>query len=234
MPTPSALELIAAAERLGRGEGTVAALLPWLAGQVRADAAAARFADWAQSTVVDEAIAAPVIPRAVFDELHALAGIEADWPVGNAGLLHVYGYLLSTVSTPYGLKRERWTSGAVARAFDLAPQTFAPWFAAPSTQLERILAAALPVLAAPRTPLLWIDERLGDELVRTVVIGGGGGALIYGTGSGQRLRLVTVFPFDVTREGWREALLEGAPRLRYNAVIEGHPTGVALESREVR
>ncbi|MEP6478376.1 MAG: amino acid deaminase [Rhodoglobus sp.] len=225
--TDRSAELTTAAESLGEGLGTIAGLVPWLADQVRADAAAGRFAAWGQSTVIDENIAAAVIPRAVFDELHDLAGLQADWPIGNAGLLHVYGYLLSTVQTPYGLKRERWTEGALATALGLDAAAFLPWRESPTT-LERVTAAALPILVAPVEPVLWLDDRApGGARVRTVVLPG---VLIYGIDD----RLVTIFPLDTTVEGWRGAILSGRPRLRYNAVIEGMRPGADLESRVVR
>ncbi|WP_411699700.1 amino acid deaminase [Conyzicola sp.] len=145
------------------------AVIPdWMAAQIVADAAAGRFARWGRSTVVDEGAGAPVLSRELFDELHEIAGLHgADiaWPVGNAGLLHVYGYLLSTAETPFGRKRDRWVDGGVARAFGLPADAFAPWFetpsAADSTPLERILALAEPFVADPADgdfTVLWIDE----------------------------------------------------------------------------
>ena len=46
----------------------------------------------------------------------AAAGLAAAFPVGNAGLLHVYGYWFSDEPTPYGFKRDRWVDGALAGA----------------------------------------------------------------------------------------------------------------------
>ncbi|CAN5205352.1 hypothetical protein BH11ACT4_BH11ACT4_01380 [soil metagenome] len=220
--------LAAARESLARGEGTVAGLVPWFAGQIEADAAAGRFAEWASSTVIDENTAATVVPRRVFDELHGIAGLPGEWPVGNAGLLHVYGYLLSAVPTPYGLKHERWTGGGLAVALGLEPTAFVPWLDAAETTLQRVTGAALPLLHSPAAPLLWIDDRTtAGELVRTIVIPG---ALAYGVGG----RLTTVFPVDTGAAGWERAILDGPPRLRYNAVAEGAAPGSPLESRRVR
>lgn len=81
----------------------VLAEIPWLGAAIDADARAGRFGRWGRSTVIDENVEAAVIPEALFAALHARAGLRAEWPVGNAGLVHVYGYLLSTVPTPYGL-----------------------------------------------------------------------------------------------------------------------------------
>ena len=137
----------------------------WLAEQIEADAAADRFSRWGRSTVVDENTRSPVISEALFVELHRIVGLDAVWPIGNAGLLHVYGYLLSTVDTPHGRKRDRWLDGGVARAFGLPGDAFAPWFVTPSakdsTPLERIAAVAMPYVedpAAGDATLMWVDE----------------------------------------------------------------------------
>jgi len=149
-----------------------AATVPgWLAEQIEADAAAGRFSSWGRSTVIDENTGSPVISEALFAELHRIAGLDAGWPLGNAGLLHVYGYLLSPVNTPYGRKRDRWLGGGVARAFGLPDDAFAPWFVAPSsatpsardsTPLERIAAIAMPYVEDPAgggATLMWVVER---------------------------------------------------------------------------
>ena len=133
--------------------------------QIARDAEAGRFDDWALSTVIDENIQSPVISRAQFVELHAAAGIAATWPIGNAGLLHVYGYLLSTVATPYGLKGDRWRNGQLAGQFSLAPEAFLleSADAAGETVLHRVTAAALPHLAHPaagRGAVLVIDDEV--------------------------------------------------------------------------
>ncbi len=88
-----------------------------------------------------------MVAASVFRALHERAGIDARFPVGNAGLLHVYGYLLSTTPTPYGLKRERWLDGELARAYGLAADAFLPW-ALPTgeTLLARVTAAAAALL----------------------------------------------------------------------------------------
>jgi hypothetical protein len=148
-----------------------AATVPgWLVEQIEADASADRFSRWGRSTVVDENTGLPVISEELFAELHRIAGLDAVWPIGNAGLLHVYGYLLSTVDTPYGRKRDRWLDGGVARAFGLPDDAFAPWFVAPSfaaaardsTPLERLTTLALPYIDDPaggESTLMWVDER---------------------------------------------------------------------------
>ncbi len=191
--------------------------------QIAQDAAAGRFDAWALSTVVDETVGAPVIDREDFTRLHEAAGLTADWPIGNAGLIHVYGYLLSTVQTPYGLKRDRWLDGSLATALGRHPRAFLleDADAAGETVLQRVTDALLPHLeAAASEQLLRIDHRAVDGTVfRTVVIDG---ALIYGVVLGDRVRAVTAFPVTVN-EGFLDRLLGEPPRMRYNAATTNLP-----------
>ncbi|WP_285026065.1 amino acid deaminase [Plantibacter sp. ME-Dv--P-122b] len=181
----------------------------WLGAAIDDDTAAGRFASWGASTVIDEHTGGPVVPRVLFEALHARAGIAATWPVGNAGLLHVYGYLLSSVPTPYGLKRDRWLDGALARAFGLPDDEFVPWARA-SSLLSRVTVAAQDLLARPvRTadgPSGRMRLALGDRSETDAV------ALVYGIDE----RLITTFPVasaSAVLEEW-----DAAPdRPRWNA-----------------
>lgn len=182
---------------------------PWLGDAIDADVAAGRFARWGRSTVIDELARQPVIDPPVFAALHARAGIDARWPVGNAGLLHVYGYLLSAVPTPYGLKRARWLDGALAGAYGLPRDAFFPWTAS-RTLLDRVTEVA--------------EALLRDAPARTGTVGAhrttlalsspssGTAALVYAVDD----LLVTTFsvasPDDILSE-WDST----APRLRWNA-----------------
>jgi hypothetical protein len=146
--------------------------------QIAQDAAAGRFDAWGLSTVIDENVQAAVISSVQFKELHAAAGLTAVWPIGNAGLLHVYGYLLSTQVTPYGLKGDRWRDGELAQLFGLAPTAFLleSAAAAGTTVLQRVTDAALPHLAHPahgRGDGLVIDDETpdGNTFLRTTVSG---------------------------------------------------------------
>jgi len=235
---------------------SVTAVPGWLAEQIEADAAADRFSRWGRSTVVDENTRSPVVSEALFAELHRIAGLGAVWPIGNAGLLHVYGYLLSTVDTPHGRKRDRWLDGGVARAFGLPDDAFAPWFVTPSakdsTPLERIAAVAMPYVedpAAGDATLMWVDESgpapdvAYDEkprLARTVIVQARSGAtaLLYAVGTGGSLSLVTLFPLawaasDRDGAAWLAAIEAGVPRLRYNAVDRRNVASAPLVDRRV-
>lgn len=184
----------------------------WLGAAIDDDAAAGRFASWGASTVIDEHTGGPVVPHVLFEALHARAGLTAAWPIGNAGLLHVYGYLLSAVPTPYGLKRDRWLDGTLARGFGLPDDEFVPW-ARGSSLLSRVTAAAQDLLARPvRTadgPSGRMRLALGDPTDTDAV------ALVYGIDE----RLITTFPVAsgaAVLEEW-----DADPdRPRWNAAVE--------------
>ena len=187
--------------------------------QVRTDAATGTFDDWGLSTVIDENIDAPVIPRGDFERLHGLAALDADWPIGNAGLLHSYGYLLSTVQTPYGLKRDRWLDGALARTLGLPADGFLP--TGRGTLLARLTAAVLPRLVNPPSDaLMLLDQESPDGTahVRTVVVGTPeAAAVLYGVREDGRMRAITAFPLGAATASFCRSLVEQPPRLRYNA-----------------
>ncbi|MDQ1124652.1 amino acid deaminase [Microbacterium trichothecenolyticum] len=183
--------------------------LPWLAAALADDRDAGRFATWGLSTVIDENVGAAVVARPLFEELHRRTGLSARWPVGNAGLLHVYGYLLSTTPTPYGLKRERWLSGELERACGLPAGGLQPWGTA-ETLLVRATAAARSVLSRADALVETVDGRSAR-----IAIGerhpDGSAALAYAVDD----RIVTLFP--VADPAALRADL-GAPRLRWNAM----------------
>ncbi|WP_010204236.1 hypothetical protein [Salinibacterium sp. PAMC 21357] len=232
------------AEAAGRQEASRARIhaiisgeLPWLSDQVRADSEASRFADWALSTAIDENTGEPVISCELFEVLHELAGLEAHWPIGNAGLLHCYGYLLSTASTPYGLKRDRWITAELATAFGLAPDAFTPW-AGTESLLSRVARTIIPVLTDPPADALAVHTAITapdaagvSRTTRTVVVQRQGvAAVVYGLmvqRAGVRsVRPVTVFPVSASPE-WLAELAADTTRLRFNAVGVANSVGTA-------
>lgn len=183
--------------------------------QLRADAAAGRLMHWGRSTVIDENTGTAVIDAPLFKTLHAAADINADFPVGNAGVIHVYGYWFSATPTPYGLKRDRWVDGELAAALGLHREAF-HLDVGPGTLLERVTAACLPHLQAPQDARPGTGEPAGrganpkpvrrsaDALVaghrtRVVLVGEHPAALIYGVEQDGRWRLITTFPFAGNR-----------------------------------
>lgn len=188
--------------------------VPWLGDAIDADAAAGRFTAWGASTVIDEIIQQPVLSADLFDALHERAGLAARWPVGNAGLLHVYGYLLSPVLTPFGLKRDRWVGGDLARLCGLAPDGFVPW-AGERTLLERVTVSAEGVLAdhVVRT------QQLGAATARIALTASEGpAALAYALETSAGRRLITMFPVLDAAEILAD-IDEAVPRARWNAAL---------------
>ncbi len=203
---------------------------------IAADAAAGRFARWGRSTTIDEHTGAPVLPPETVRALHALAGLETDGTIGNAGLVHLYGYLLSTVMTPYGPKHARWTGGGVALALGLEPEALLPGDGGEmptATPLATLTPIAERLLETPPPGATVVDET-GDEVVaRTVLLTGpAGDLLVYGVGVAGPILPITVFPLD-DAEATLAALEVEPPRLRYNAVDGSGRALVALESRSV-
>ncbi|WP_194765321.1 amino acid deaminase [Microbacterium sp. UFMG61] len=219
MNAVSALDELTTAAIRAQSDSTDAARaaidsLPWLGTSLDDDRAHGRFDAWGRSTVIDENIGAPVISRALFDELHRRVDVEAAWPVGNAGLLHCYGYLLSLVETPYGLKRERWIGSALAAACDLSPDAFLPWREG-HTLLQRAGDAASAILAAASSRTSTVEGRrscVGVTRER------GPAALAYAVAAPSETvpRLITIFP--VGDAGAVLTEFTSTPRLRWNAV----------------
>ncbi|WP_125100091.1 amino acid deaminase [Leucobacter chromiireducens] len=199
--------------------------------QVRADAAAGRFESWGSSTLIDEFTGVPSIPRELFDALHAAAGIRAEFPVGNAGLLHVYGYWFSRVPTPFGYKRDRWADGALARALGRPADEFLLGATPAGTTLARVTRAALPVLRTPPAGARVADAvfAANRSLRRARVVlhaaePAGPTALVSGIGTagphgGTPLRLITTFPVSGDPD---QLLADFArdPGSRWNAVAD--------------
>ena len=200
----------------GTAAGARAALdaLPWLVSAIRDDHDADRFAAWGRSTAIDENTGTAVIPRALFEEVHARAGVAADWPIGNAGVLHCYGYLLSLEPTPYGLKRERWIESTLARACRLPPDAFHPWREAP-TLLARATAAASALLASPAAGATQAVD--GRETRLALGATRGPSALAYAVAprAGAAPLLITMFPVADASIALTD--FRAAPRLRWNA-----------------
>lgn len=209
-------------------------------GCAREDAAAGRLALWGASTVIDEHTRVPSFDARIFDALHAAAGVAAEFPVGNAGLIHVYGYWFSEVTTPFGFKRDRWQQGDLARALGRPADAFhlsrgADAEGPGSTPLQRVTDAALPHLRRPPQEARVGEAELrgsGADAVRcsrVVLVQCGdrdaAPALVYGIAPAERaetpapLQLVTAFPFA----GDADALLadfEAHPAPRWNAVVD--------------
>ncbi|GGD45072.1 hypothetical protein GCM10010915_27910 [Microbacterium faecale] len=192
---------------------------------IEADARAGRVDGWSWSTVIDEKVGEAVVERELFERIHEVGGVDARFPVGNAGLIHVYGYLFSTVRTPYGYKSDRWNDGVLAGALGLPDGWFRLGDSATETPLQRVSDAARPLLADPsRSSQVaeWEADGIRQRAVITPPAGGGSAALVSGIDDGSGMKLLTIFPVGDTAAFFRDTLA-GEPRLRWNAARPPSP-----------
>lgn len=189
--------------------------LPWLGASLDDDRDDARFDAWGRSSVIDENIDTAVIPRALFDALHDRAGVAAAWPIGNAGVVHCYGYLLSRERTPYGLKRERWIDDALAIACGLPADAFHPW-RMESTLLARATAAASALLVSPAASASVVIDGRRTRVALSSPAGAAALAYAVAPTAGAESLIVTMFP--VAEASAPLTAFTADPRLRWNAV----------------
>lgn len=81
---------------------------------------------WGTSGNVDELAHAEIVDPAILLPLLKVAGQPLNAANPHAGVQHTYGYLFSTIETPFGKKRDRWTSTALENALGLPTDTLSP------------------------------------------------------------------------------------------------------------
>lgn len=100
---------------------------PWLCRQIARDAQCETlFGLWGQSINHDEHAGVTIVEPGILRVIGEVAGIPMEGPIVHAGLQHTYGYLLSTIETPYGYKRDRWVSPEIELGLGLRPDTLGP------------------------------------------------------------------------------------------------------------
>jgi polar amino acid transport system substrate-binding protein len=100
---------------------------PELVAMLREDAKAAGLFDlWAVSRNFDDGAKAEIVSPAIVTAIGKIAARPMLGREVHAGLMHSYAYLLSNLLTPYGYKRERWTTTTIEDGFGLARATIAP------------------------------------------------------------------------------------------------------------
>lgn len=105
----------------------LARLAPALRGMIERDRAAAGLFDfWAESLNFDENAKATIVHPAIMAAIGDVAGVPQRGKVVHAGLTHTYGYMLSNLVTPYGLKRARWTRRDLEDGLGLPRGTLGP------------------------------------------------------------------------------------------------------------
>lgn len=82
---------------------------------------------WAHSSPIDANAHGEILPEATRARLGmTTAYLSETRPFVHAGLMHSYGYLFSTLQTPYGLKGKRWVESRIDERLGLAAGTLAP------------------------------------------------------------------------------------------------------------
>jgi hypothetical protein len=101
---------------------------------------------WGESVNFDEAARAIIVPPALLDWLVQNLGTPTrDQKRIHAGLEHSYGYLFSTLPTPYGYKRARWVDGEIDSALNLPGPLLNPGLHPESGLLSRLTWALAAV-----------------------------------------------------------------------------------------
>ena len=187
-----------------------------LATAIDADRAAGLFGRWGLATAIDARTGEALLPQALFEALHERAGLEATWPIGNAGLLQTYGSLLAPAAAA-DRHRERWLGADLAAGLGLDDAHFVPWEGS-RTLLARATEAAA-VLLASGGEFSWYSLAEG-RATRAVLSHehDGSRALAYAVAPtpGTSPLLVALLPV-AQAETVRRDLDEAASRLRWNA-----------------
>ncbi|MBS0203831.1 MAG: hypothetical protein JSS49_13080 [Planctomycetes bacterium] len=99
----------------------------WLCRQIARDSATPGLFDfWGLSSNFDELANVSIVEPQILSAIGEIAALSMDGQGVHAGLQHTYGYLLSTVVTPYGFKRERWVSSSLEHGFGLPSDVLGP------------------------------------------------------------------------------------------------------------
>lgn len=106
-------------------------LAPTLVSKLRLDARVTSWHElWGQSINYDELAKGQIVEAPILEAIAKKMGIpfSMNHPqhVVHAGMEHTYGYLFSTLKTPFGYKRARWVQGELDRGFNLPVGIFGP------------------------------------------------------------------------------------------------------------
>ena len=105
-----AVKQLASSTRSGRASADVLRkMTPSIDRQIRR---CARYPElnglWGRSANYDELAKGRIVAKPIVKLIGDLSGIRPVGETFHAGYLHTFGYLFSTLDTPYGLKRDRW------------------------------------------------------------------------------------------------------------------------------
>lgn len=202
---------------------------------------------WADSRNFDEHAKAPIVAPAIVTALSKAMGVLASGDVVHAGLMHTYGYLFSTLWTPFGYKRARWVDGELERGLHLPDGILGPTprsgtlFANVTCVLAGLafdgppgkeLARDCALFAAPEIKLALVAphetwrEHVRDVTLKTdlFALSPGHYLLVYSMERDGRQGLLTSFPVDeqMARSLRAQPTGDAVPIVaRYNAAVRG-------------
>lgn len=81
---------------------------------------------WGKSYNFDSGAKQIIVDHKIIKALQGRFNIVNDNNVVHAGVIHTYGYLFSTINTPYGYKRKRWIAPTLNYAFNLEANSLSP------------------------------------------------------------------------------------------------------------
>jgi hypothetical protein len=81
---------------------------------------------WGESLNFDANAKKKIVNDRIISDLQNIFNIKNDNMIVHAGIIHVYGYLFSTIDTPYGYKRKRWIAPTLNRGFGLKSKALSP------------------------------------------------------------------------------------------------------------
>lgn len=81
---------------------------------------------WGKSLNFDSGAKKVIVDEKIIEDLQRLFDIKNDNKIVHAGVMHTYGYLFSTIDTPYGYKRKRWITDTLNYGFNFSGNALSP------------------------------------------------------------------------------------------------------------
>jgi hypothetical protein len=167
----------------------------------------------------DEHAHAQIVAMPVLAALGKRLGVRGEGAHVHAGLQHTYGYLLSTLATPFGYKRARWVDGEIERGLGLPAGLLGPTpvkgtlYANVTCLLTRMVfpriewrragcadAAAPEIVAFEPRGVIRLEETAGPVTLRSDWVQldrhGSRYLFIYSVDTGDGAQLLTCFTVD--------------------------------------
>lgn len=91
---------------------------PWIEWQIHQVSAVPGLLElWGKSLNFDEYAKTQILESPILRLIGELSGVPLRGRIVHAGLMHTYGYLFSTINTPFGKKRDRWVEPDLDHGF---------------------------------------------------------------------------------------------------------------------